>query len=328
LRVAILIFLLTLPGIMATSFGTVGGKVGRVIVYGDSLNNDRELEAKLVEILGIGPEDLWMAAHPGAKAHESAADVTANRVCTSGLGYPPEWCRSGFRQTGRVDGVCRSYANMSADLPSNGLGPAVVCQGAAVAGLEACTGVGTGTTTMTCLADLPVAPNDIVVLAFGSNDVSEPSPGGGVVTGQDWCDDALGLFTSFKADYVAMADDVVAAGLRAVVVTPPYILSDYWITDNRETATECIRDYLHDELLPLYPTFGFVDGQDAWDNYETSRGTAAMLKLYHDCPSIGAASATYDCTHPGWVDNGLGFLGKDFLSEKVGRMIEAMVGRR
>lgn len=134
-----LLFLALVPHVAsAATLGLIGGDVGNVAIYGDSMSSEgNPVNCEWCDPLTNAGLTVWGMAKAGARTYDNTSD------CQS-----PDYLACEFygqRMTAHLDGACRRDYG-SAVYPGD-------------------------TTQTTCIADLPLSAQTVDVFFFGANDV-------------------------------------------------------------------------------------------------------------------------------------------------------------
>lgn len=281
---ALVVLLALLVATPAFAFGTVGGGIGRIFIYGDSQNNgygespkpDGIELAELADSLGIPSSSLWVMGEGGVSVYEHALNSDNSKcVATSTEPWGLSRCRFGIHQVRRVSGTCRSFAPLLPSALTEDTSEEHQCTGSRNP-IEACTGSGTGDMYPTCLADLPISGQDYFVMMFGTNDVyASPSA--------SWCTQSQ-FDPNFQRDYEAMLDEFELYGMTGVVVMPPPNLESFAATnETNEKIEDCIRTFLMTTMKAAHPNHVYVDFYEIMRGFQTANGDDAFAALYDGC---------------------------------------------
>jgi len=259
-----LLFLpLVTPAALAANLGLIGGDVGNVAIYGDSMSNEGNPgNCEWCDPLTNAGINVWAMAQSGARTYDNFNPPTLNACDGSSdplVELPYTGCEYfGERMTKELDGECRRIFT-SAIYPED-------------------------TTRKTCIADLPRSAQTVDVFFFGANDVGNVNLFSWGLTYRDL---SLGAW-----DVMLDASDAKGHA-NVIVLGPPYIRNN--IVPSHDESDEVLVN-LHDNLrdeCSSRPRCEIADVYSAFRAVESSYGIDAMHEMYDDdCPTV-------ECIHPG-----------------------------
>jgi hypothetical protein len=266
------------PAALAANLGLIGGDVGNVAIYGDSMSNDGNPEScEWCDPLTDAGLIVWGMAQAGARTYY---DTSAGPLyyCDNVNGYVG--CEFyGERMTEYYGNACR-----------RDYGSAVY----------------TGDTAPypTCIADLPLSAQTVDVFFFGANDIRNNT----FATWYSSGDRALSLDAWRK-----MLDASDAAGHSNVIVLgPPYLKADVGFSESDGALVD-----LHVALrtkCASRPRCVIADVYSVFRRVETIYGTDALHDMYNnlidDCPDT-------ECIHPGDGPTDIGIRPNDMVGEII-----------
>lgn len=230
-------------GSASADFGVVGGGIGRILIYGDSLSNaGNPTSCEWCDPLVTAGLQVFGMAQAGARSFDN--DTVDPDACES-AGY--DTCELyGERQVAYLDGACRrtDSTRWTGD-----------------------------TANTTCLEDMPASSQDIDVFFFGPGDFSNAA----TLATWDATHEALAM-----AAYGVMMDASEAAGHGCVVVLgPPYFKTTNPVES--ETALNQIHVLLRTEVRANRDLCRVADVHSEFRKIESKFDSQAMFDMYSDC---------------------------------------------
>lgn len=247
---ALLFLPLVPPAALTANLGLVGGDVGNVAIYGDSMSNDGNPgSCEWCDPLDDAGINVWGMAQAGARTYFDTSNPAFPCASPGYLG-----CEYyGERMTAYFEGACRRVYG-SAVYP----GP---------------------TPQTTCIADLPLSAQTVDVFFFGANDIR----GNTLSTWYEDGDRALSL-----AAWERMLDASDAAGhANVIVLGPPYLKADVGFSES-DGALVDLHDALRTKCASR-PRCEIADVYSAFRGVESTYGTDALYEMYESwdvCPTI------------------------------------------
>jgi hypothetical protein len=245
---ALLVLLAASPGFAAT-LGLIGGDVGNVAIYGDSMSNDGNPgSCEWCDPLTNAGINVWGMARAGARTYDD--DTVDPFACQSPTYDGCEFF--GERMTAYLDGACR-----------RNLGQAIYPG---------------DVTQTTCIADLPNSPQTVDVFFFGANDIR------GNTFASWYTDDRADSLAAWDV----MLDASDAEGhANVIVLGPPYLKADVGFSES-DGALVDLHAALRTECASR-PRCEIADVYSAFRRVESTYGTDALYEMYvetDECPEV------------------------------------------
>jgi len=233
---------------LAANLGLIGGDVGNVAIYGDSMSNEGNPgTCEWCDPLSDAGINVWVMAQGGARTYDD--DTVDPNACQSATYQGCQFY--GERMVSYLDGSCRRD------------------YGAAVYPGD--------TTQTTCVTDLPLSAQTVDVFFFGANDV-------GNVNLSSW---GVIYRARSLAAWEVMLDASDAAGhANVIVLGPPYIRNDLGHDESDDVLVD-LHDALRTECASR-PRCEIADTYSAFRAVEAAYGSAEMYEMYEvgdDCPA-------------------------------------------
>ena len=265
-----LLFLSLVPlAVHAATLGLIGGDVGNVAIYGDSMSNDfNPGSCEWCDPLDAAGINVWGMARAGARTYDD--DTVDPAACQSPTYDGCEFY--GERMTAYLDGACR-----------RNLGQAIYPG---------------DVTQTTCIADLPNSPQTVDVFFFGANDIRGN-------TFASWLtDDRADSLAAW--DVMLDASDLLGHA-NVVVLGPPYLQYAGVGADESDAALVDLHDALRlkcasrprCEIADVYSSFRAVEAADGLDALH------AMYAGFDDCPNTVCIHPADGPTPAGYYPNNM-----------------------
>jgi hypothetical protein len=268
--------------------------LGKIIIYGDSYNNGNEMVDELAEDLGLADSDIWGELGMGGAR---MGPLSSDTGCVAPYNDLAGECADGIWQIKRVDGACRHFADY-----------------------------GNGELAQpTCAEDIPIQPQDVVVIQFGANDYIR-GQANSIATA---CTGSDSIFQEQKQHWIDALTELEAQGIDdGVIVTSVHIVSSTY--RDRAHELDCYNRFLRTELRSRFPKWGFVDAAKLFLGYGETCGLQARADLYANCDAVWGSGS--DCVHPSnsaaqTVSCGQTW-GTDLIARAIAAQIMEVVGKR
>jgi len=271
LSIALLLFA---PHTATADFGILGGGVGRVIIYGDSLSNPDPAVWDATDCPWCTPltsagYQIWNLSRGGSKSYDDVTGVSINACRLGGTDADYWGCEMyGERQVARLDGACRRvFGHLNAADGFTDIAAAYVGD----------------TDLVSCLEDLPTSGTDVDVFFFDVNGI-------GQFTNAQW--DATYENLSFRAHDV-MLDASRSNGHACVIVLGPPLLRTPNYVDS-DVSNLKLHAYLRARAADTYSHCVLADVYSMFRNIQTARGDA----IFHSMYTTESGGCPNNCVHP------------------------------